>query len=111
MASNVPLPGSPVRGSKSGKPIMALFDLLGRSWALGVVWQLSEGALTFRQLQARCEGVSPTVLNRRLKELSTAGFVERGAQGYVLSDLGQELFARLHPLGAWSGQWARQLPE
>jgi DNA-binding HxlR family transcriptional regulator len=89
---------------------MALFDLLGRSWALGVVWQLSEGAMTFRELQDRCEGVSPTVLNRRLMELSTAGFVERGAGGYMLSDLGQELFGLLHPFGAWSGQWARQLP-
>ena len=30
MASTLPRPGQPVRGSKTGKPIMALFDLLGR---------------------------------------------------------------------------------
>lgn len=50
MHPKVPTPGTPVRGSKSGKPIMALFDLLGRSWALGVIWQLSDGPATFRQL-------------------------------------------------------------
>lgn len=75
MAHNIPRPGTPVRGSKTGKPIMALFDLLGRSWSLGIVWQLSQGPMTFRQLQQSCETVSPTVLNRRLKELSASGFL------------------------------------
>ena len=38
-----PLPGSPVRGSRSGAPVMALLDLLGRRWAMGVLWTLCEG--------------------------------------------------------------------
>ena len=109
MTARVPIPGQPVRGSKSGKPIMALFDLLGRNWSLGVIWQLSVGPLTFRQLQERCEMVSPTVLNRRLKELSASGFVTRADHGYILTDKGVELFKLLEPFGEWSETWAKEI--
>ncbi|EBA14231.1 transcriptional regulator, partial [Roseobacter sp. SK209-2-6] len=117
--TKVPKPGQPVRGSRSGKPIMALFDLLGRSWALGIIWQLAEAGalrggrcgLTFRALQERCEGVSPTVLNRRLKELSASKLVERGAAGYQLSAKGSELFQLLQPFGEWSTDWAAKLDQ
>ena len=110
MAVNIPLPGQPVRGSKTGKPIMALFDMLGRSWSLGVIWQLAKGPMTFRVLQERCDGVAPSVLNNRLKELKGCGFVERGADGYQLTPIGRELFALIHPLGHWSEHWADELP-
>ncbi|RED14226.1 winged helix-turn-helix transcriptional regulator [Pontivivens insulae] len=106
MPIDIPTPGQPVRGSSTGKPIMALFDLLGRSWALGVIWQLSDRALTFRQLQTACEGVSPTVLNKRLKELTASGFVVRNDQGYLLSPSGAQLLALLRPLGHYSEDWA-----
>lgn len=111
MPLQIPKPGNPVRGSKSGKPIMALFDLLGRSWALGVVWQLSRSSMTFRQIQESCEMVSPTVLNRRLKELTSSGLVERGASGYQLTATGLELFELLKPFGSWSMEWAESLPK
>lgn len=88
---------------------MALFDLLGRSWALGILWQLSETAMTFRQLQEKCESVSPTVLNKRLKELSEAGLVTRGEAGYQLTDTGRDLFSLLAPFGDWSIRWAEGL--
>jgi len=107
MTISIPKPGSPVRGSKTGKPIMALFDLLGRSWALGVIWQLSGERLTFRELQQRCEGVSPTVLNKRLKELKECALVTHEGSGYLLTDLGQDLFALLTPFGSWSENWSR----
>jgi DNA-binding HxlR family transcriptional regulator len=111
MPDSIPTPGTPVRGSKTGKPIMALFDLLGRSWALGVIWQLSDSPATFRELQARCEGVSPTVLNKRLKELTASALIERGAQGYQLTPLGTELFTLLQPFGGWSQSWAEQITQ
>ena len=106
MATSVPKPGAPVRGSKTGKPIMALFDLLGRSWALGVIWQLSEESLTFRELQQRCEGVSPTVLNKRLKELRECALVDHDGTGYALTGMGRDLFALLKPFGSWSEAWS-----
>lgn len=88
---------------------MALFDLLGRAWAMGIVWQLGEGPLTFRQLQHACEDVSPTLLNNRLKELRRAGFLERDVGGYQLTALGSELLGLLRPLGAFADRWAVEL--
>jgi len=59
--SDTPLPGRPVRGSATGRPIMALLDLLGRRWALRVLWELRSGPVpSFRELQSRCGGVSST---------------------------------------------------
>lgn len=104
------MPGAPVRGSKSGKPLMAVFDLLGRTWSIGILWQLSEGgSATFRELQARCETVSPTVLNTRLKELRQAGLVERTKDGYSATSLGIELYEMLAPLRGWSRKWAARI--
>lgn len=106
----VPIPGKPVRGSRSGTPIMALFDLLGRRWAMGVLWILwSQGPCTFRELQNRCGSLSPTVLNTRLKELRQAGLVDRIHSGYCATAMGAELCGLLVPLKTWARGWAAAL--
>jgi DNA-binding HxlR family transcriptional regulator len=103
----LPIPGKPVRGSKSGNHLMALFDLLGRSWAMGIIWRLQEGPCTFRILQERCESISPTTLNKRLKELTQALLIERTLDGYALTSNGEEIFQLLNPLESWARQWAK----
>ncbi|WP_373388180.1 winged helix-turn-helix transcriptional regulator [Pseudomonas alcaligenes] len=105
-----PHPGDPVRGSASGRPIMALLDLLGRRWSLRVLWELQQAPASFRDLQARCAGVSPSVLNTRLGELREARLLENGEHGYQLSPLGLELVQRCLPLAQWAEDWATQLP-
>jgi DNA-binding HxlR family transcriptional regulator len=91
---------------------MALFDLLGRRWAMGVLWTVCEGgAMTFRQLQARCETISPSVLNQRLSELRAAGFVAKSDEGYVPTGLGERVYRQLVPLGATARAWADTLDE
>ncbi|PAY08727.1 MULTISPECIES: winged helix-turn-helix transcriptional regulator [Bradyrhizobium] len=97
-----------VRGSRSGRPIMALLDLLGRRWTLRIVWELREGALTSRALRAACDEVSPTILQTRLTELREAGFVELTDDGYGLTALGRELFATFTPLNRFAERWSRQ---
>lgn len=106
---SIPVPGKPVRGSKTGVPIMALFDLLGRSWAMGVVWQLQGGPYTFRELQERCELISPSILNSRIKDLREADMAERTLDGYQLTKRGHELIALLRPFGEWSIEWAKEV--
>lgn len=106
----VPTPGSRVRGSQTGRPVMALLDLLGRRWLLRILWELRNDArLSFRELRERCDGMSPTVLNQRLRELRDADIVvlEEPA-GYALSLQGKELLEALMPLQRWAERWGQQ---
>jgi DNA-binding HxlR family transcriptional regulator len=98
-----------VRGSRSGRPIMALLDLLGRRWTLRIVWELREEARRFRDLQDSI-GASPTVINTRLAELREAKLVELDPDsGYRLTTLGGELLRLFLPLHLWSEKWAKSL--
>jgi DNA-binding HxlR family transcriptional regulator len=93
-----------VRGSRTGRPTMALLDLLGRRWALRVLWELRDGPVaTFRDLQARCGDISSSVLNDRVRELREAGIVEPA--DYALTGEGHELLKALGPLDAWAHKW------
>ena len=98
-----------VRGSRTGRPIMALLDLLGRRWTLRIVWELRDGALTSRALRAACDDASPTVVQQRLSELREAGLVAMGdGGGYELTPLGEELFALFMPLHRFAENWAKR---
>jgi DNA-binding HxlR family transcriptional regulator len=110
MSPRVPAPGVPVRGSSSGRPIMALLDLLGRRWALRTVWELRDEPLIFRALQERCGGVSSSVLNQRLGELRAAGILDNGEGGYALTAEGRLLLEAYGPLDAWAERWAARTP-
>ncbi len=106
MAAEPPRPGRPVRGSTTGRPIMALFDLLGRRWVLRVIWELERapGPLTFRELRTACGDLSSSVLTRRLSELTEARLVEH-EQGYRLTPAGRTVVERLTPLTQWAAEW------
>jgi len=110
-ASATPRPGRAVRGSTSGRPIMALLDLLGRRWALRVLWELHEaGALGFADLQARSAGISPSVLSQRLKDLAAAGLVVAGENGRYMPGRDAEQLARiLLDLDTWATRWGRRV--
>jgi DNA-binding HxlR family transcriptional regulator len=84
---------------------MALLDLLGRRWAMRVIWELRLGPLTFRELQERCGGVSSSVLSQRLRELREAGIA---GEGNVLTDEGRVLLDAYGPLGEWAKRWGRR---
>jgi DNA-binding HxlR family transcriptional regulator len=102
-----PMPRRRVRGSKTGRPIMALLDLLGRRMAGRILWELRDRPLTFRALQEAAE-TNPSVLNARLKELREVHLVEHGPEGYALTSHGQELLATFLPLHVWAERWAQQ---
>jgi DNA-binding HxlR family transcriptional regulator len=86
---------------------MALLDLLGRRWALRVLWELrDEPSPTFRELQERCGAVSSSVLADRLRELDEAAIVTRNDRGYILTAAGADLLGRLLPLDDWATRWA-----
>ncbi|WP_280842762.1 helix-turn-helix domain-containing protein [Streptomyces iconiensis] len=86
---------------------MAALDLLGRRWTMRILWELSQAPAGFRELQRRCERMSSSVLTTRLDELTGACLLTLQADGYHLTQLGQELVEALSPLDAWSRRWAK----
>jgi len=97
-----------VRGSRTGRPIMVLLDLLGRRWTLRILWELREHSLTSRALRTACDEASPTVLQARLMDLRQAGLVELvPASGYQLTALGRELNETFLPLHRFAERWSK----
>lgn len=107
-----PKPGGAVRGSRTGRPVMALLDLLGRRTALRILWELSRASasLTFRALQVAAE-TNPALLNVRLKELRAADIVVHDDSGYSLTPTGESLVELLAPLVDWADRWAQTSQE
>ena len=84
-----PLPRTRVRGSETGRPLMAALDLLGK-----------------------CEGLSSSVLYERLRELSEAELIAKSDDNkYELTALGASLGMALNPLDRWATNWARHVEE
>jgi DNA-binding HxlR family transcriptional regulator len=100
-----------VRGSRSGRPIMALLDLLGRRWSLRIIWELRDDrSLTSRALRAACDEASPTVLQTRLSELREAALVElMSGDGYRLTAIGKELVESFLPLQHFAERWSKAI--
>ena len=86
---------------------MALMDLLGRRGTLRLLWELRDGhPQSFRLLRASADGMSPSVLNARLKELRETRLVELAQAGYALTAEGRGLVKHLKPLNRWAEVWA-----
>jgi DNA-binding HxlR family transcriptional regulator len=86
---------------------MAALDLLGRRWALRILWELRHGPLGARALRERCDRMSSSVLYQRLAELTDAGLIAQDeSEHYVLTAIGERLGAAIEPLDAWSRRWA-----
>src|SRR4051794_41113629 len=88
----------PGGATRTTRPVMALLDLLGRRWALRILWELRDGAQGFRALRGRCGDPPPSSLSQRLVELTEADLVELTDDGYRYSRQGEELVRLLLPL-------------
>jgi DNA-binding HxlR family transcriptional regulator len=87
---------------KSRRPVMRVLDVLGRRWALRVLWELRDGPRTFRGLREACDDVSPSSLNQRLAELRTIGAVTTSDDGYQLTASGTRLARIVLELHRWA---------
>jgi DNA-binding HxlR family transcriptional regulator len=106
--ATAPIPGRRVRGSTTGRPLMAAMDLLGRRWALRLLWELRDGPLGARALRSRCDDMSSSVLYERLGELVESRLVRQNSGGdYELTPIGQELGQAIEPLLKWSQRWSQ----
>lgn len=88
---------------------MVLLDILGQKWTLRILWELSAGCVSFRQLRGMCDDVSPTLLNNRLKQLRDLRFVALEDCGYRLTGQGEDLVEHFARLDRWAQDWARTI--
>ncbi|MER5490515.1 helix-turn-helix domain-containing protein [Streptomyces sp. NPDC002490] len=84
-------------------------ELIGRRWTGSVLQAAAQGARRFGEYRALITGVSDRLLSQRLKELETAGLVERTVIPttpvqirYRLTPDGQDLVDALRPLAEWN---------
>jgi DNA-binding HxlR family transcriptional regulator len=89
--------------------ISQLLNLLEARYALRVLWALRDGhPQTFRLLQDSVGGVTPNTLNTRIKELRSAGLLDRGKTGYVLTKDGLNLIKRFSDVQSFADHWFGQ---
>jgi DNA-binding HxlR family transcriptional regulator len=86
------------------RAVESVLDLLGRRWALRLVWELRRNTLSFSELRERL-AISPSVLSARLGDLADAGVLEQDpVRRYRLSGRGRELARILYELNRWAEQ-------
>ena len=90
--------------------MLALLELLGRRWALRILWELRTQRASFQALQRRCDSMSTSVLSQRLSELREAQLIAKDPGGdYELTEHGARLLSRLDGIDEWTQEWARTI--
>jgi DNA-binding HxlR family transcriptional regulator len=90
--------------------MLALLEILGRRWALRILWELRTEPANFQVLQRRCDSMSTSVLSQRLGELRDAQLIEKDpAASYLLTEHGVRLLTRLDGIDEWTQEWARTI--
>ena len=74
--------GRATPSQRGGDPVSvsdfhAAIELIGRRWTGAILWALSERPHYFAELTTSVPGLSDRLLSRRLRELESAGLVER----------------------------------
>jgi DNA-binding HxlR family transcriptional regulator len=94
-------------------PIAKAMELLDERWTLLLVRELVMGSEHFNDLRRGLPRMSPTLLSKRLRQLTRAGLVERRTDGeqvrYVLTAAGQELRPVVEALAVWGVRWIGEL--
>ncbi len=94
-------------------PVAKAMELLDERWTLLVVRELVTGSEHFNELRRGLPRMSPTLLSRRLQQLTRAGVVNRVEDGtdvrYVLTPAGKELRPVVEALGSWGVRWIGEL--
>ena len=97
-------------------PIARAAEVLGDRWTMLIVREMNFGVRRFNDFERCLPGISRSVLAQRLRQMCSAGLVERhqrgkGATEYVLSPAGRDLKPVLQSLGEWAAMWAFADPD
>ena len=93
-------------------PVAEAARLLGDHWTLIILRDLEVGPRRFKELEQSGEGISPSVLANRLRELEEKGLVTRKSYNeipprveYTLTAKGRAALPVVEALRAYGEQW------
>jgi DNA-binding HxlR family transcriptional regulator len=94
-------------------PLDVTSRVIGRRWAIPVIYALHSGPKRFTELLAAVKGITPRALSHTLKALVEHGVVVKTPHGrgakYALSEMGAELSECLHAFKAWAEKYRDKL--
>jgi DNA-binding HxlR family transcriptional regulator len=90
-------------------PVSKAAEVICQRWTPLILRELLVGSTRFNEIRRGVPTCSPALLTKRLRELESAGVVERHptANTYTLTDAGRELFPLIQGLGEWGQRWVR----
>jgi DNA-binding HxlR family transcriptional regulator len=92
-------------------PVAKSSELLCEKWVPLIVMQLMLGSIRYNDIHRGVPLISPTLLSKRLRQLETAGVIDRHRVGrgsdYTLTEAGWELYPIIEAMGVWGQRWAR----
>lgn len=94
-------------------PLAKASELLCEKWTLLIIRELLMGGKRFNDFKRGMSHISPTMLTKRLNELTDNGLVirrkipdQRGYE-YFLTESGKELAPLIQQIGEWGMRWTR----
>lgn len=94
-------------------PVAKAMELLDERWTMLVLRELIAGSRHFNDLRRGLPAMSPTLLSKRLQQLTRAGLVTRVEDGtgvaYDLTTASRELRPVIEAIGAWGVRWIGEL--
>lgn len=98
-------------------PVAMASEILCTRWTLILLRELLAGSTRFNELRRGVPRMSPALLSQRLKELETAGIVQRSpsqrdpeVMEYSLTDAGRDLWPVIESVGSWGQRWVETQP-
>jgi DNA-binding HxlR family transcriptional regulator len=92
------------------------FELLGKRWTGLIIRVMLSGKRRFSDISAMVPHLSDRMLVERLKELETAGIVERHVYPetpvrveYELTEMGHDLEPVMDQLEEWANKWFQEI--
>jgi DNA-binding HxlR family transcriptional regulator len=87
-------------------------EVLCTRWTMVLLRELVAGSTRFNDLRRGVPKMSPTLLSQRLKELESAGIIERralksekGVFEYLMTESGKDLGPIVEAMGFWGQKW------
>ena len=99
-------------GYKQFCPVAMASEVLCTRWTMVLMRELIAGTTRFNDLRRGVPKMSPTLLAQRLRELESAGVVEKkaiksekGIFEYQLTEAGKDLRPVVEAMGMWGQKW------